>query len=82
MNNLIQNNSIIAFILLDDKNFNDFSNQLKKYWNININIVSYNNKNTFTIDDIDFEYELASVLLSMLINFQRKIYGIIILIIP
>lgn len=59
MNNLIQNNSIIAFILLDDKNFNDFSNQLKKYWNININIVSYNNKNTFTIDDIDFEYELA-----------------------
>ncbi|WP_304353303.1 hypothetical protein [Brachyspira innocens] len=82
MNNLIQNNFIIAFILLDDKNFNDFSNQLKKDWDIDINIVSYNNKNTFTIDDINFEYELASVLLSMLINFQRKIYGIIILIIP
>lgn len=59
MNNLIQNNFIIAFILLDDKNFNDFSNQLKKDWDIDINIVSYNNKNTFTIDDINFEYELA-----------------------
>ena len=59
MNKLIQNNFIIAFILLDDKNFNDFSNQLKKDWDIDINIVSYNNKNTFTIDDINFEYELA-----------------------
>ncbi|MEI0516849.1 DUF4261 domain-containing protein [Brachyspira murdochii] len=59
MNNLIQNNYIISFILLDDKNFNDFSNQLKKDWNIDINIVSYNNKNTFTIDNINFEYELA-----------------------
>ncbi|PCG19429.1 DUF4261 domain-containing protein [Brachyspira sp. G79] len=59
MNNLIQNNSIIAFILLDDKNFNDFSNQLKEDWNIDIKIVSYNNKNTFTIDNIYFEYELA-----------------------
>ena len=59
MNNLIQNNFIIAFILLDDKNFNDFSNQLKNDWDIDINIVSYNNKNTFTIDDINFEYELA-----------------------
>ena len=59
MNNLIQNNYIIAFILLDDKYVNDFSSQLKKDWNIDITIISHNNKNTFTIDNIDFEYELA-----------------------
>ncbi|EKV56175.1 hypothetical protein A966_12481 [Brachyspira hampsonii 30446] len=59
MNNLIQNDSVIAFILLDDKNFNDFSNQLKEYWDIDITIVSHNNKNTFNIETMDFEYELA-----------------------
>ena len=59
MNNLIQNNYVIAFILLDDKKFNDFSSQLKKDWNIDITVVSHNNKNTFNIEAIDFEYELA-----------------------
>ena len=59
MNNLIQNNHVIAFILLDDKKFNDFSLQLKKDWNIDITVVSHNNKNTFNIEAIDFEYELA-----------------------
>ncbi|MEI0798427.1 hypothetical protein R4Q14_08910 [Brachyspira intermedia] len=59
MNNLIQNNSVIAFILLDDKMFNDFSKQLKDDWNIDITVVSHNNKNTFNIETIDFEYELA-----------------------
>ncbi|ASJ20488.1 hypothetical protein BHAMNSH16_01995 [Brachyspira hampsonii] len=59
MNDLIQNDSVIAFILLDDKNFNDFSNQLKEDWDINITIVSHNNKNTFNIETMDFEYELA-----------------------
>lgn len=59
MNKLIQNNSIIAFILLDDKNLNDFSSQLKEDWDIDITIVSYNNKNTFSINNIDFKYELA-----------------------
>ncbi|WP_297204371.1 DUF4261 domain-containing protein [uncultured Brachyspira sp.] len=59
MSSLIQNNSIIAFILLDDKNFNSFSNQLKEDWSIDITIVSHKNKDTFTIDNIDFEYELA-----------------------
>ncbi|PTY40699.1 DUF4261 domain-containing protein [Brachyspira hampsonii] len=59
MNNLIQNDSVIAFILLDDKNFNDFSNQLKEDWDIDITIVSHNNKNTFNIETMDFEYELA-----------------------
>lgn len=59
MNNLIQNNSVIAFILLDDKMFNDFSSQLKEDWNIDITIVNHKNKNTFNIDSIDFQYELA-----------------------
>ncbi|OEJ15240.1 hypothetical protein BFL38_13105 [Brachyspira hampsonii] len=59
MNDLIQNDSVIAFILLDDKNFNDFSNQLKEDWDIDITIVSHNNKNTFNIKTMDFEYELA-----------------------
>ena len=59
MNNLIQNNSVIAFILLDDKMFNDFSSQLKDDWNIDITVVSLNNKNLFSIDNINFEYELA-----------------------
>ena len=59
MNNLIQNNHVIAFILLDDKKFNDFSLQLKKDWNIDITVVSHNNKNTFNIEAIDFEYKLA-----------------------
>lgn len=54
MNNLIQNNSVIAFILLDDKMFNDFSKQLKDDWNIDITVVSHNNKNTFNIETIDF----------------------------
>ena len=57
MNN--QSNSIIAFILLDNKSFNDFTSQLKKDWDININISTLNNKNKFSINDINFEYELA-----------------------
>ena len=59
MNNLMQNNSVIAFILLDDKNFNDFSYQLKEDWNIYITVVNFNNKNTFNIENINFSYELA-----------------------
>ena len=53
MNN--QSNSIIAFILLDNKSFNDFTSQLKKDWDININISTLNNKNKFSINDIDDE---------------------------
>lgn len=59
MNNLIKRNSIIAFILLDDKNFNDFTYQLKEDWNIDTAVISCKNKNSFTIEEADFQYELA-----------------------
>lgn len=59
MNNIIQNNSITAYILLNDKNLSGFSYQLKQYWNIDVNILSYKNKNKFDAHGIYFEYEFA-----------------------